>query len=122
MIYIYRDAPNAWPPHQYIILQALRNLPANVSTGPIRLPNAPLSTYSLIPAGQLGLNESQLPGQPIRSNSETRNASAKGSSADINSLNGTVINGGAFDTRENWTQVLQRELANRYFTSVICSW
>ncbi|KAG2009792.1 trehalase [Coprinopsis cinerea AmutBmut pab1-1] len=85
------DAPNSWPPHQYIVLQALRALPANVSSGPLPQPSDDESTFSLVPAGQLGLEETELPGQPV---TFSRNASATGSSADINRLDGTVFNGG----------------------------
>ena len=35
------DAPNAWPPHQYIALQALRALPSNVSSGAVGRPLSP---------------------------------------------------------------------------------
>ena len=121
-ISISRDAPNAWAPHQYIALQALRALPANITTTSIPSPPSDQSTYALIPAGQLGLNETQLPGQPVRSGTSVINATTSGSAADINSANGTVNNGGSAVSGENWSQTLQRELANRYFTSVMCSW
>jgi alpha,alpha-trehalase len=64
-----RDAPNAWPPHQYIVIAALRALPSNVTGGGIPSASAN-SSFSLIPAGQLGIDESQLPGQPIRFSSD----------------------------------------------------
>ena len=119
---LYRDAPNSWAPHQYIALQALRALPANISTTPVPTPLSNQSSFDLIPAGQLGLNESQLPGQPVRSGPSVINATTSGPAADINSMNGTVISGGNASSGENWSQTLQRELANRYFTSVLCSW
>ncbi len=75
------DAPNAWPPHQYIALEALRALPANVSSGP-----------------------------------------RTGSGADINALSGTFVNGGNATAGEGWRDALARGLANRYFTSALCSW
>jgi alpha,alpha-trehalase len=125
-IYIYRDAPNAWAPHQYIALQALRALPSNITTTSIQSQQpSNQSSFDLIPSGQLGLNETQLPGQPVRSggNSVVINSTTTGLAADINSVNGTtVINGGNSSSGENWSQTLQRELANRYFTSVLCSW
>ncbi|KAE9396136.1 glycoside hydrolase [Gymnopus androsaceus JB14] len=83
---------NAWPPHQYIIIEALRALP---------------------------LNESQLSGQPVRPGV---NASASGVSADFNELNGTVVNGGNATDGEGWGSALQRMMANRHVTSVLCSW
>ncbi|KAJ2919157.1 hypothetical protein MD484_g1266, partial [Candolleomyces efflorescens] len=114
------DAPNTWPPHQYIALKALSQLPTNVSSGP--LPSRPdgQSTFALVPAGQLGLSETELPGQPITT---TQNATATGTGADVNLLNGTVTHGGnASTSAEGWSAVLGRELANRYYTSTLCSW
>lgn len=116
----FRDAPNAWPPHQYIALQALRALPSNVTSGALPTPSLNQSTFDLIPAGQLGLTESQLPGQPIRGTNH--NATTSGPGTDLNSLNGTVLNGGNATLEEGWAHVLQRELANRYMASAICSW
>ena len=52
------DAPNAWPPHQYIALQALRALPSKVSSGAIPQPPSGESAFALVPSGQLGLQES----------------------------------------------------------------
>lgn len=113
------DAPNAWPPHQYIALEALRALPANLTTS--TLPAAPGngSTFALVPSGQLGLDESSLPGQLL---SLGKNATKTGSGADINRMNGTVVNGGNATEGEGWRDVLARELANRYFSSAFCSW
>ncbi|KAH9987249.1 glycoside hydrolase family 37 protein [Russula vinacea] len=89
------DAPNAWPPHQYIALEACA---PSLPTGQ--------SAFSIVPNGQLGLEESDLPGQVITNG---QNASSTGSIADINALDG-------------WRDVLVRGLANRYFTSALCSW
>lgn len=113
------DAPNTWPPHQYIILKALRSLPANVSGGELPQATNDQSTFSLVPAGQLGLDEAELPGQPV---SFSSNATASGAAADINILNGTVVNGGNATEGEGWAETLARGLANRYFTSTLCSW
>jgi alpha,alpha-trehalase len=113
------DAPNAWPPHQYIALEALRALPANVSSGSIPQPPSGESAFALVPYGQLGLEESTLPGQVIRIG---ENASSTGSSADINALSGTFVNGGNAAAGEGWRDALVRGLANRYFTSALCSW
>ncbi len=113
------DAPNAWPPHQYIALEALRALPANVSSGPIPQPPSGESAFALVPCGQLGLEESTLPGQVIRIG---ENASSTGSGADINALRGTFVNGGNATAGEGWRDALARGLANRYFTSALCSW
>ncbi|CCM03727.1 uncharacterized protein FIBRA_05873 [Fibroporia radiculosa] len=114
------DAPNAWPPHQYIILQALRALPDNVTSGALPTPASNASTYSLIPAGQLNVAEADLPGQPVIGTG--RNATATGPGADVSRLSGTVVNGGNATAGEGWGHALQREVANRYFSSALCSW
>ncbi|RPD56072.1 glycoside hydrolase family 37 protein [Lentinus tigrinus ALCF2SS1-7] len=113
------DAPNSWPPHQYIALEALRALPSNVSSGALPTPSSDQSTFSLIPDGQLLVSEDALPKQSLIGNN---NASTSGSSADINKLDGTVFNGGNKTDGEGWAATLQRELANRYIASALCSW
>ncbi|KAI0076715.1 glycoside hydrolase family 37 protein [Panus rudis PR-1116 ss-1] len=113
------DAPNAWPPHQHIIMEALRNLPSNITSTPLPSPPSGNSTYALIPAGQIGIAEEKLPGQVL---AEGKNATKTGPAADINTLNGTVVNGGNATSGESWAAVLQRELANRYIASALCSW
>ncbi|TCD65786.1 hypothetical protein EIP91_002225 [Steccherinum ochraceum] len=114
------DAPNSWPNHQHVIFEALRALPANVTS--TNLPNPPsnASTYGLIPAGQMSVLENQLPGQPVIGTNG--NASATGPAADLNRLNGTVFNGGNASDGEGWGKTLQRQLANRFISSAFCSW
>ena len=114
-----RDAPNAWPPHQYIALQALQALPSNITSGALPTPNSTQSTFDLIPSGQLGVAESALPLQAL---SPSKNASTTGPAADINARSGTVANGGNATAGEGWAAALQRELANRYIASALCSW
>ncbi|EIW74545.1 glycoside hydrolase family 37 protein [Coniophora puteana RWD-64-598 SS2] len=114
------DAPNAWPPHQYIILQALQALPANLTGSALPAAPAGASSYALIPAGQIGFAESELPGQLMLGSKQ--NASATGPGADVSGMDGTVVNGGNATAGEGWGARLQRELANRYYTSVFCSW
>ncbi|KAI9454058.1 trehalase [Lactarius psammicola] len=113
------DAPNAWPPHQYIALQALLGLPGNVSSGAIPQTPSGQSAYALVPSGQLDVAENALPGQVV---AKGKNASSTGSSADLNALDGTFVNGGNATTGEGWRDALARGLANRYFTSAFCSW
>ncbi|KAJ6455467.1 trehalase [Mycena sanguinolenta] len=113
------DAPNAWPPHQYIALQALRALPANLTTGPLPTPAAGQGTFSLIPAGQLGLLESELPVQNLDAKT---NASTSGAAADLSTLpGGGVVNGGN-KTTGGWAEALGVQLANRYVAGALCSW
>ncbi|KAF9568772.1 trehalase [Agrocybe pediades] len=116
------DAPNAWPPHQYVVLQALRALPANVTKGAIPTPASNQSTFDLIPSGQLGIDESALPGQPVHGGTTVVNSTSTGAGADINKGNNTVFNGGNATDNEGWSEALQRQLANRYFASALCSW
>ena len=116
---VFRDAPNAWPPHQYIALQALRALPTNVTTGALPTPSSGQSTFDLIPSGQLNVSEDAL---PIQGLTPSTNASTTGSAADVNRLDGTVFNGGNATSGEGWAATLQRELANRYVASALCSW
>ncbi|KAF8883777.1 Six-hairpin glycosidase-like protein [Gymnopilus junonius] len=116
------DAPNAWPPHQYIVLNALRALPSNITSGAIPTPPSNQSTFALIPSGQLGLAEKALPGQPVQGGATIINATTSGPGADINKGNNTVANGGTAQAGEGWGQALQRQLANRVFTSILCSW
>ncbi|KAJ3008491.1 hypothetical protein NUW54_g3138 [Trametes sanguinea] len=78
------------------------------------------STFDLIPSGQVGLDEADLPGQLVIGTGV--NATKSGPKADINTLNGTVFNGGNATSGEGWAATLQRELANRYVASVLCSW
>lgn len=116
------DAPNSWPPLQYIIMQALRTIPSNLTTNGLPTPSSDQSTYDLVPAGQLALTEAQLPGQPLLGAQANQNATATGPAADINKLSGTVVNGGNATAGEGWRDTLQREMANRYYASVLCSW
>lgn len=97
-------------------------MPENITNGSIPAPASGQSTFSLIPTGQLGLNETSLPGQPVRGGSIIINATTTGTGADFNGGNGTVANGGNAVDGEGWGKALQRMLSNRYFTSALCSW
>jgi alpha,alpha-trehalase len=103
-------------------MQALRAIPSNLTTNGLPTPNSNQSTYDLVPAGQLGFTEAQLPGQPFLVAQANPNATATGPAADINKLSGTVVNGGNATAGEGWRDTLQREIANRYYASVLCSW
>jgi len=74
------------------------------------------NSFTLIPTNQLGLTEDQVPLQPLGGSHIAPHGS------DINTVNGTVTNGGNKIEGEGWASQLQRELANRYMTSVYCSW
>lgn len=62
------------------------------------------------------MSESDLPGQVVAAG---KNASV---GTDASRLDGTVVNGGNKTSGETWAETLQRELANRYMSSALCSW
>ncbi|KAG8888342.1 hypothetical protein FRB98_007916 [Tulasnella sp. 332] len=97
------DAPNA-----YIIIQALANVPSKLSTQPYPALDSSKTSFSLVPANQLGLSESQLPLQPL--------VSGQNSSLDINYNAGTWTTGGTAQSGETWSRALLRGMANRYST------
>ena len=68
------------------------------------------------------ISEARLPGQPYHDGQTSVNVTATGPGADVNQLSGTVVNGGNATAGEGWAATLKREMANRYFTSVLCSW
>ncbi|KAJ6554990.1 glycoside hydrolase family 37 protein [Mycena vulgaris] len=95
-------------------------LPANVTGGALPAPATGAGSFSLVPAGQLGLLESAL---PLQSLGPATNASTTGAAADVSrgTAAGTVVNGGNA-TAGGWADVLGAQLANRYVASVLCSW
>jgi alpha,alpha-trehalase len=115
------DAPNTWPPHQYIILEALRNVPDEVADGDYEPPRNGSNSYGAIPRGQLGLTEDQLPVQAKEAGGEyARN----GSEADVNIIRGEGgrfagwVNGGNGSvgaTRLGWRDALISGLAKCVF-------
>ncbi|KAJ3998822.1 glycoside hydrolase family 37 protein [Lentinula boryana] len=113
------QCPNSWPNLIMILLSALKELPSNITSTSLSTLSGNQSSFNLIPPEQLNLTESQLLGQPVMPGV---NASMTGVSADINALNGTVINGGNATNGEGWGPALQRMVANRYMTSGLCSW
>ena len=111
---LFIDFPNSWPQHMYFALEALANLQATGS-GYGDLPTSN-NSFTLIPTNQLGLTEGQLPPQTLGGN---RTAPP---GLDVNTVNGTVTNGGIKIEGEGWASQLQRELANRYIAGVYCNW
>jgi len=110
------DAPNAWPPHIYIVMQALLAMPSNISKS--ALPTNDNGSFAALPAGQLGIDEGSLPPQPTN---QGGNITATGKGADVNFANGTWHNGGNATDGEGWRDALARGMANRYVASAICS-
>ena len=114
---MWKDFPNSWPQHIYFALEGLANLveacPPETTDGDLPSSN---NSYTLIPANQLGLTEEQVPLQTLGGNRTAPRA------LDINTVNGTVTNGGNKIEGEGWASQLQRELANRYISSAYCSW
>ncbi|KIJ54488.1 glycoside hydrolase family 37 protein [Sphaerobolus stellatus SS14] len=114
------DWPNTWPPHQYIILNALRNLPSNLTSKSLPQPASNQTTFNLIPSGQLG---------PISSSGQLFPEAKDGGGSfpvgvDVNKADQgmTVLNGGNATQNEGWANTLLRELSNRYVTSAYCNW
>ncbi|KAF8319629.1 glycoside hydrolase family 37 protein [Clavulina sp. PMI_390] len=117
------DAPNAWPPHQFIIIEALQNLPDNLTAVALPTLSSEVSSFSLVPGSQLGLNESSLPPQPLLLGGNAPRTDSRADINEIDSLNGTsLVNGGDSVAGEAWNVVLAREVANRYMSAVFCSW
>jgi len=111
------DAPNTWHPHQYIVLQALKALPSNLTSHALPQPLSYQTSFDLVPPQQLGVEESQLP-QQTREGGDPFPVGA-----DVNNVKGgTVNNGGNATKHEGWADTLQRELSNRYITSAFCNW
>lgn len=100
------DAPNAWPPHIYIVMQALLSVPNNISSSP--LPSYENGSWAALANNQLGLSESDLPAQPIDGGD---NVSASGKDADISFQNGTWVNGGNKVDGEGWRDAIARGMA-----------
>ena len=94
------DMPNAWPPHQHIILEALSNVPSELATKPLSKifgGKGPFTQDTLL--RQLHMTEEDLKG--LTSSERTELKERQG---------------------ETWAKTLQRILANRYMASVLCSW
>ncbi|KAG8703944.1 hypothetical protein FRC08_002545 [Ceratobasidium sp. 394] len=108
------DFPNSWPPHIYIILEALAGIPKKVVKKPLPEINETVTSYSLIPEGQLGLPKDRLPQQTLELGGYAE--------PDVNAKHNTVINGGTPRKNEKWRDALVRELANRYVSAAFCSW
>ncbi|KAJ7786712.1 glycoside hydrolase family 37 protein [Mycena olivaceomarginata] len=104
-----RDAPNAWPPHQYVALQALRALPANVTVA-LPTPAAGAGAFSLVPRA-IGVDEAALPVQALSASSNASTAGARRTSA--RAARG-VVNGGNATGAAGWADALGVQLANRY--------
>ena len=121
------DFANAWPPHTYIALEALRNVPDILAAGP-QLP-AENGTFALIPmtngTNQLGQSQDSLPVQGLENEPGSMINETLAGATDPNDpskeLN-PIMNVGNTTTGENWRDELVRELANRYVASALCSW
>ncbi|KAF8749526.1 Trehalase [Rhizoctonia solani] len=108
------DFPNSWPPHVYIILEALNNIPKKLNKQKLPQINSTVTSFDLVPEGQLGLSEDQLPKQTLDLGGYA--------ATDINAGNNTVINGGTPAKNEKWRDSMTRQLANRYVSAAFCSW
>ncbi|CBQ72773.1 related to trehalase precursor [Sporisorium reilianum SRZ2] len=121
------DFANAWPPHTYIALEALRNLPDMLAAGP-QLP-AENGTFALIPTvngtNQLGQTEDSLPVQGFENEPGSSINETLAGATDPNNASVELhpsLNTGNNTSGESWRDELVRELANRYVASALCSW
>ncbi|TKY86258.1 hypothetical protein EX895_005083 [Sporisorium graminicola] len=121
------DFANAWPPHTYIALEALRNLPDILAAGP-QLP-AENGTFALIPTtngtNQLGQTEDSLPVQGLENQPGSAINETLAGATDPNNPSvelHPLLNTGNSTSEESWRDELVRELANRYVASALCSW
>jgi len=97
-------------------MQALLALPGHLTKSP--LASGGNGSFAALPSGQLGIDESALPPQPLNGGG---NVTASGKDADVNFANGTWHNAGNATAGEGWRDALARGMANRYVSSAICS-
>jgi len=112
------DAPNAWPPHTYIAIKALENLPANLTGNSFTNFSSSVLEYSGFIANQTGLAQNQLPKQYIIAAGQTdvNLTSAVSSFGELGSI------GNATSSNYSWSEGLAVAVANRYTSSAYCSW
>lgn len=98
---------NAWPPHAYSSIKAFEAVGRLYPNGTV-LNETVTTDFSLVPAGQFGLNETQVPKQ----NASLVSNNTRTFRADLT----------AMQTGKPWWQALAIEYANRYMQSAFCSW
>jgi len=111
------DAPNAWPPHTYIAIKALENLPSNLTTGSFANFSSSVLDYSSFIANQTGLSRSQLPKQSIigTNGQQDTNITSVTSFDQLGHVGNSTSN-------TSWSEGLAVAIANRYISSAYCSW
>lgn len=102
------DWPNSWPPHVYTSIKALETLGRNFPNATSFDGNVTLADFNQIPAGQLGINQTDLQPQP---------SSSIGNNSMSFSANVAAIQQG-----KPWWQQFAIEIANRYLQASFCSW
>jgi alpha,alpha-trehalase len=106
------DFPNAWPPLQYILAEGLDKLNANVTNQTYASLVSSVagngSLWDLIPTGQLGMNETDLPEQP----GQAANATSAGIQA----------HDAYADESTTWRDAIQHAIVQRYTEAAFCSW
>ncbi|KAJ1306155.1 hypothetical protein OPQ81_010866 [Rhizoctonia solani] len=88
------DFPNAWPPLQYIAIKALESIPQKC------IENTKVDKFvkTIVPKGQLALEEEKLPKQP-------------GKKPDV-----------SYYVSHSWRDSMVKVIAMRYMTSTFCTW
>ncbi|KAG0150475.1 hypothetical protein CROQUDRAFT_38208 [Cronartium quercuum f. sp. fusiforme G11] len=109
----FLDFPNVWPPQVYIVLQAYKNLPKNLTNDNLESFTKKANQFDFIPLNHFGINqEDELPKQPKLNGSL--------SNSNFNDLN----NIGNYDKlkNKNWNQAMIEIIAYRFISSAFCSW
>lgn len=128
------DWPNVWPPTMYITVKALENIPRNVSQT-ISFVDYSTSAidFGYLPSNHFGLNQSQLPGQPILG--QDTNITSVSSFNELGNLGNSSTLGwgdGLGEYHRNFYTSTARltfvyspaatALVQRYMSSAYCSW
>lgn len=106
---------NSWPPEIYIAINALRNLPSNISSGSFDTFSQNVTSFSYLPSGHLGLQQSEVPPQTVLGDASRNitNVSTFGQLGNVGNLTGNNL---------SWRDGLAIAIANRYTTAAFCSW
>lgn len=103
------------PPEIYIALQALRNLPSNVSSDPFTAFGAQAVSQDFIPRNHFGFVGAGLPSQPVLGDKSRNitNITSFDALGNVGNLTSSVL---------GWRDGLAVAIANRYTTAAFCSW
>ena len=112
------DAPNAWPPHTYIAIKALENLPSNITSASFGNFSNGVLDYNAFISNQTGLAKDQLPKQSIVGTNGMADTNLTSAVTSFNQLEHV----GQVTSNASWAEGLAVAIANRYTASAYCSW